>query len=303
MRALALAGTPLASGELARRARVTRTSIYPALAALERSGIVEFVGAGSQRHAQFRQRHPLAHAVRELFAAEERRVDAFIAELRDVFNDALAQLSAAWLEGLEDAATSTSDALALYVLGDPKSLTEIVDQVSERVTPVERSFGVHLDIRSLTRSELETRAKKELDRLQEAVLLYGVPPTGLTAGSSSQDLTLRSHDEHDVRARRLAVAIAAKLKSDPGLIRLARRQIARRTREASPREQRELKEWSRLLTTMSHARLQKFLVEDSESATRLRQSLPGLGLLTSAERAAAIKSKTDEEARTAVSRK
>lgn len=302
LRALTLAQTPVASGELARRARLGRTSIYPALSALERQGIIEFVGAGAQRQAQFRQEHPLASAILELFAAEDQRVAAFVAALRAALKDVTPPPLAVWLEGMDAEASSTSDTVPLFILGPPKSLTETVDQVTERVVPIERSYGVHFDIQSLTRSELDARANA-LGRLQEAELLYGVPPTGLLAKTISSKNQPRLHDEQDARARRLAVAIAAKLKSDPGLITVARRQLAKRSKEASAREQRELNEWSRLLSTMSPARLRQFLVEDSERANRLRQSLPGLGLLTPSEREAVLRSSSDEEARAAVARK
>ena len=111
---------------------------------------------------------------------------------------------------------------------------------------------------------------------------------------------MRSHAEHDQRARRLAVAIAAKLKWDPGLARIAQQHIARREKRASPQERRELQEWARILTTMSPDRLRRFLVEPGERATRLRQTLPALEILTPAERDAVLASVTDDDARAAV---
>src|SRR5262245_27947252 len=72
LRVLALRRTPLTAGELAKRALLGRTSIYPALRQLERAGIVEFVGAGSQRLVQLRDRHPLSRILRDLFRSEAR---------------------------------------------------------------------------------------------------------------------------------------------------------------------------------------------------------------------------------------
>ena len=83
-------------------------------------------------------------------------------------------------------------------------------------------------------------------------------------------------------------------------MRLALRQVAARAKTASPQERRELLEWERILATMSPARLERLLVEPSERATRQRQSLPALALLTPAERCAVLASKTDDEARAAV---
>jgi hypothetical protein len=53
---------------------------------------------------------------------------------------------------------------------------------------------------------------------------------------------------------------------------------------------------------MPPARLRAFFVEDSERATRLRQSLPALNLLSAAERQAVLRSRTDEEVIAAVTR-
>src|SRR5262249_46541609 len=74
---------------------------------------------------------------------------------------------------------------------------------------------------------------------------------------------------------------------DQGLTRLlvrARSAAPRRRSPHSPGEQRELREWDRILRTMSTARLRRFLVDRGERATRLRQTLPFVGALTAAER-------------------
>jgi hypothetical protein len=57
---------------------------------------------------------------------------------------------------------------------------------------------------------------------------------------------------------------------------------------ASLAEQRELREWDRVLQTMSLARLRRFLTDRGERATRLRQTLPFLDALSSAERKALL---------------
>ena len=65
----------------------------------------------------------------------------------------------------------------------------------------------------------------------------------------------------------------------------ARAFITSRLTKAAPGEQRELREWDRILRTMSTARLRRFLVDPGERATRLRQTLPFVGALTAEERA------------------
>src|SRR5262245_5376560 len=87
-----------------------------------------------------------------------------------------------------------------------------------------------------------------------------------------------------MRARRLAAAIAERLEMDPTLVPRARRFIADRLTRAAPGEQRPLREWDRILQTMSTARLRRFLVDPGERATRLRQTLPFVDALTANQR-------------------
>jgi hypothetical protein len=97
--------------------------------------------------------------------------------------------------------------------------------------------------------------------------------------------------------------IAAKIKRDPGLIPIAAEHVQRRVQKASHRERRELTEWIRILSTMSAARLQRFLLENSERAVRLRQTLPALNLLSPAEKEAIVRSETDRDAIAVVTRR
>ncbi len=304
MRALALSATCVTSGELARRAQLGRTSIYPALRELERTGIIEFVGAGSQRQVQLRERHPLAHGLKELFRAEGRRFEELINALRELFVEPPSRPMSAWADETAQGARSV-DALRVYFVARPEELTKLTDFLNLRLPDVERAYDVHIVVSGLTRSDLETLYRAQPDGPSAVLLLDGVPPGALLEASRSKGNKppLKSHHEHDARSRRLALAIATKIKRDPGLIALAEDRIKRRADRASAGERRELTEWMRILSTMSPARLRKFLLEDSERATRLRQSLPALNLLSPAERQAVIRSQTDTDVIAAVMRR
>jgi hypothetical protein len=304
VRALALSVTSVTSGELARRVQLGRTSIYPALRELERAGIIEFVGAGSQRQVQLRERHPLARGLQELFRAEVRRFDELITALRELLVDPPLRPMSAWADETAQGAQKV-DALRLYFVARPEELEKLTDYFNLRLADIERAFDVHIVVNGLMRSELETFYRTQRSTLSEVILLGGVPPVALLEASRprADKPTLKSHDEHDARSRRLALAIATKIKRDPGLIGLAEDRIKRRAEKASAGERRELTEWMRLLSTMSSARLRKFLLEDSERAVRLRQSLPALNFLSPAERHAVIRSQTDADVIAAVTRR
>ena len=305
LRVLALTRTAIGAGELASRTNLNRTSVYPALVALEGTGIIDYVGSGAQRQLRLRTAHPLAASLRALFRAEVRRIEDLIAALRKIAQSLQPIPTAVWIEGPVLTGTDRlGDPLVCYVLADPAALPALTDQLSEQVAQIERDADVTIEIRGTTRSELLSRPETTAAQLRDAILLAGIPP-GALRPDTPRTITpkLRSHEEHDVRARRLAVAIAAKLKRDPELIRTAREHLDKRERTASTREQRALQEWARILSTMSPNRLQRFLIEPSERATRLRQSLPLLDVLSSTERDAVLASTTDAEVRAVVSGK
>jgi sugar-specific transcriptional regulator TrmB len=294
LRVLARAGTPLAAGELARRAELGRTAIYPALKSLELAGIIEFVGAGAQRQIAIRTPHPLARPVVELFRKEHRRLDDTLAALAEVASALRPRPVGVWVEGLSD---PLNDIISCWILGDPTTLTRLTDAFSQQLGAIEREYDVHIEVHGTTRSELAARVPPEKGSiLDEVVVLAGVVPRNVKDADEPRS---SKHEEHDVRGRRLGIALAAKIKRDPGLVRAARAKIAERSKHATPGEQRELREWERILA-MSPARLQRFLTDPSERATRLRQTLPALAILTSAERTAVLKAGSDDEAMQAV---
>lgn len=296
LRTLTLSTVSLTSGELARRAQLGRTSVYPALRELERTGIIEFVGAGSQGQVQVRDRHPLSRPLRQLFRAEARRFEELVAALRELFDQLRIRPISAWADEREENG-ETAATLRLYFIARPEDVEALTDILNSPLAKTEQLYDITIAVTGLTRSELRTRSGVTKDGLSDAILIAGVPPVALLEAShqSRNRPTLTSHDEHDARSRRLALAIATKLRRDPGLIALAEDHIKRRALRASPGERRELAEWTRLLSTMSPARLGRFLLENSERAIRLRQTLPTLNLLSPAERDVVIRSQTDAE--------
>jgi signal transduction histidine kinase len=303
LRVLTLSGTSLTAGELALRAGLGRTGVYPALAALEATGIIEYVGVGAQRQVRFRDEHPLSGAIASLFRAEADRLDALVDELRSVFGSLPSrQVLSAWLAGtpLTDRVTPepqlNEDFLTCYLVAEAKALPDVIKDVQSQVPKLERRFDVNIDVVGMTRSEIATRLSPAAFR--DPVLLGGMPPVALVESAetkSARQLRKRiSHEYHDDSALRLAQAIAFRLQRDPSRRDVARAHIQKRIRLASKQEQQELKEWLRLLS-LPPSMLQRFLVDPSPRATRLRQSLPALGLLTSREREAVLKARSEEE--------
>ena len=90
---------------------------------------------------------------------------------------------------------------------------------------------------------------------------------------------IRMHGDHDSRSLALGKWIADRLAQDPSLVARARKQIQDWWSSASGRERKELEEWRRILDTATPARLRKILSDPGERGTRLRQTLPFLGVV------------------------
>jgi hypothetical protein len=91
------------------------------------------------------------------------------------------------------------------------------------------------------------------------------------------------------RALVYAEAIAQRLKTEPELIDRAKEWIEMRMESAAKSEQGDLREWHRILRSMTPPRLSRFLVDTSERAFRLRQTNPFVGALSQKERRALLK--------------
>jgi hypothetical protein len=226
LRVLALQNTSLTAGELAKRAMLGRTSIYPALHELERVGVIEFIGAGPRKLVQLRGNYPLSRILKKLFRVEAGRFDELTTALRKLISGMSRGPISAWSDrGGED--PESAETLTLYVVAPPEELNGLTDYLNERLADLERKHDVHIAVHGIMPSELETLHRTPLTMLDAAILLGGVPPVALLerSRSTAKTSTIASHDEHDARSRRLAVAIAAKIRRDPGLIAMAEERV------------------------------------------------------------------------------
>ena len=96
---------------------------------------------------------------------------------------------------------------------------------------------------------------------------------------------MRSHEWIERRSLGLHQAVADKLAADPALLELARANLERWSARGGCAA---LREWKRILATVSLPDLLALLRSPSEEAARLRQSSPFAGVLTPAERQAIL---------------
>jgi hypothetical protein len=164
----------------------------------------------------------------------------------------------------------------------------IARELDSRTVDIMGEYDVIIEVQRWTAADLATAPRPRWSREEEVISLVGPPPTSFvrqeSRGVDDGSKRPRTHRDLDRRALTIAHAIADRLAEDPSLVSAARDFLARRMRDASPRERKDLDEWQRLLERLSLRQLRNFLVHSGERATRLRQSLPFLEVLSEDER-------------------
>jgi hypothetical protein len=195
---------------------------------------------------------------------------------------------AAWIEGsVAKNADMPGDPLILGILASSQHVDGLADQLSDGLEGVVREHEVLVEVRPRTAADLATASEDYLAELGEAIPILGPPPLSLGEQESSGGAYGRGPDRHtnvDRRMSRLAEAIAARLRRDPSLVERAEKYIDKRLDRASAAERKELLEWKQLLESLSVPQLCRFLVDPGERATRLRQTLPFLDVISKDER-------------------
>lgn len=300
LRVLSQAPLPMSATELAQRAAITISGVGRALGALEQTGIIEFIGVGRRRPVQLRRAHPLAPALEALFAAEAQRVTTIFARIRTAAETIMPAPRSVWVEGpVARGNDRPGDVVVVGLLAGAKELDATVEALVAALTPLEIEEDVTIEVRGRTTADLAAAVESERRKLDAVVLLLGAPPLAVVDAGRGKEAANRrrmakpvSHAVLDERARSLGAAVAEELNHDPSLVERARTYIAHRRPKASPGEQRELQEWDRILHTMSLPRLRRFLVDPGERATRLRQSLPFVGVLNPDDRESPLEDTT-----------
>jgi DNA-binding transcriptional ArsR family regulator len=295
LRVLSETENPLSISRLADRSMLAISGVSKALSSLEEAGIVEYIGAGARRPVQLRPSHPLADAVHAIFRAERSRFDKIIAELKRAARLITPPPRSAWIEGpVVSGSDRIEDALIVGILTGARELDRSLASWEDAIEDIERAQDVSVEIHGRTAADLIAATHEEREALRRALPILGAPPLEIIKSSalpkrkSTVPSRPFSHAELDARARALATAVAERIRADPGIVEQARAQIDTRMMIAAPGEQRELREWKRILRTMSLPRLRRFLTENSERANRLRQTFPFTGVIGAEEREALI---------------
>jgi DNA-binding Lrp family transcriptional regulator len=283
LRALAESTAPISAAELARRAQLQRSSVHRALRTLAGLGIVSFVGTAPHLQVSLADRSPLTAPIRALFGAEQSRYTDLLAGLKRAATRIDPPPTAVWVEGsVARGVDRPGDAVIVCVLGSPRDVDDGAEALREAIQSLERKLDVTIEVRSRTLADLEARSNDLDDEFQHAIPVFGIPPMGLLKRHRGdwEKRNIRMHGDHDARSLALGKRIADRLARDPSLVARARTHVQDRWSKASESERKELAEWRRILDSATPARLRKILSDPGERGTRLRQTLPFLGVVS-----------------------
>lgn len=289
LRVLAGSDAPLSRSRLAEQTMLHISGIARAISMLEEQGIVKPIGSGARQPVQFRGEHPLGHAIRALFHAEQERYNAFIGALVKAAKLVTPPPLSVWIEGpVVHGTDRLHDDVVVGVLARAQELDTMVSTLEDAIVDLQSALDVTVEVRGRTISDITASGDEELEALRNVVPLLGAPPLAVIGSDGVPEARRvaekHSHQDLDAQSRELAAAVAERIRDDPGIVSRARAYLAARIESASSGEQRELREWDRILRTMSLPRLRRFLVDEGQRATRLRQTSPFAGVLTAEER-------------------
>lgn len=288
LRELSASRHPMSAGALSEATRLERSTTRRALGVLVDAGITSVHGRVKSPQYSLRGEHPLAPAITALFRAERERAEAVLDGIKRAVQHLSPPPKAAWLEGA--VATETDEPgepLVVRVINSANGILQSVTQLREALAPLEQTLDVTINVVGTTPADLASRREDDQgweDCLGSARSLVGLPPAAFLPQEQQARPHVRSHADLDARAHALAREIARRLKHDPALAGRALDFVENRLADASSGERQELEEWRQLLQTASPMRIRRFLVDPGERATRLRQTLPFVGMLTPAER-------------------
>jgi hypothetical protein len=287
LRVLSEAREPLARPDVARRARMDASGVRRALAALAAEGIVEAVGTGARTSVRLRRDHPLAAPLRRLFAAERGRAQEVVDVIREIGGGLFPRPRALWVSAPAPADSDSLEIVRVGVLAGAREVDGLVRALRDALRDVQRQYDLVIEVRGYTRADLDTLAADTRAELSDARAILGPAPAELLSGGAPPAAPVQSpsrgHARQDRRGLLLGRAIGERITRDPGLIDRARA-YALRMAASSPGVRQEMEEWEMILDTMPPGRLRAFLADPGERATRLRQSLPFVAVLTPEER-------------------
>lgn len=290
LRVLTREDAPMGRAETARRAGMTPQGGRKALDRLFRVGLVRYVGSGKTQQVQLREQHPLASPLSDLFDAERQRHKSLLQAIKSVADQATPPPQTVWIQGpVAEGTDEYGDPLILGVLAEVDEVDELSEDFRNELVELERRYDVTMEVRPYTRADLVALEPNDIATIP---VLGPGPAAFISNGEAQQAPALENHEDHDQRALSRARRLADLLVDNPGLRNRALEWLSEQLDQEE--ENRELREWKRILESTSIPRLRRLLTAETDRAVRLRQSLPFWPVLNDEERETILAEMNDE---------
>lgn len=284
LRCLAVRQVSMSYTELADRTGISLPGIHKVVHRLVKTGVIRYTGSGKTQLITLRREHPLSEAITHLFIEEKQRAEILKKILKTAIGDLKPQPKSAWIYGnVAWGNDPYGDPLMVALLGEPKSINRITDQLRERIVEdgVEAEYDVSVDISGITQADLNSSHKMIHGGY---IPVYGMEPVWFAEGRREREGRGMTHREMDARSLKFGKAWAALIKKYPEIVTRTMEELETRIAETESGVQQELKQWMHLLKSTSLQRLVWFLESDSDRADRLRQSNPFWMVVTEEEK-------------------
>lgn len=223
--------------ELAERAGLTVPGTHLAVATAIHGGIAEDVGSPRSSRIRLRVQHPLVPELTSLFAAESGWVKRLQLHLRAMFQELRPEPTAVWVETPQD--TEWPLTLVVRVLASPEDVDRIRARLEDAIADTEGILDVIIDLRPMTRTDLNLMAPAEKEALDNARIILGPAPTAFLETWRAKHKGSRPHTEHDKKLLTQGHELSEVIKRDPTALDRALDFVEHRLERASQQEARE----------------------------------------------------------------
>jgi len=281
LRTLIDTGRGMSTTEIAERTGLSVPGVHKVISRLLEAGVAQREGSGRTSKVIIREDHPLSPILTELFQTEKKKSQNLFKNLKKCVEELEVKPKSVWIYGNVAKGTDDyGDPLQISIYGHAKNIDKLTESYKDRLINnyVERNYDVTIEVRGVTSAEMDLMMDTK------KIMIWGFDPSQLSSGQSERKEGSMSHQELDARSLNDAGLWIDFLKKHPEVIERSKAYLKDKVQSERSGVRNELKEWYRLLKSMSFQRLKKFMQSDSERSTRLRQSLPFWPVLTESER-------------------